>query len=55
MNGLKIKTVTGMEIEVHGAVTYKDFSEDGRVYYCNGQSFPAEIVQEVLQEEARAS
>jgi len=49
MQGLKIKTVTGMEFEVHGAVTYKDFSE-ARVYYCAGKSWPAEIVQEILME-----
>ena len=46
MKGLKIKTVTGLEFEVIGEVTY---SPKYGVYYCNGQSFPADIVVEVLK------
>lgn len=42
--GLKIKTVAGMEFEVHGAVEHNE-----GIYYCNGESFPAEIVKEVLR------
>lgn len=53
MTSLRIKTVTGAEFEVHGAVTYKDFA-DGRVYYCNGESWPESIVAEVIGE-ARAA
>ena len=49
MRGLRIRTPTGQEFEVIGAVTFKDFSGDGRIYYCDGQSWPAEIVREVLQ------
>lgn len=41
--GLKIKPVTGAEFEVHGAVEH---NEGG--YYCNGESFPTEIVKGVL-------
>ena len=48
--GLLIKTVSGAEFEVHGSVTYKDFPNDGRVYYCDGQSWPESIVKEVLQQ-----
>jgi len=39
--GLYIVTVTGAEFDVHGTVTY---SADHNVYYCGGQSWPAEIV-----------
>ena len=46
MKGLWIRTVTGYEFEVHGAVTYKP--EFG-TYYCAGQSFPAEIVKGVIK------
>ncbi len=49
MRGLRIRTPTGQEFEVIGAVTFKDFNGDGRIYYCDGQSWPAEIVREVLQ------
>ena len=43
--GLKIKTVTGAEFEVHGVVEYNAAMG---IYYCAGQSFPAEIVTEVF-------
>lgn len=46
MKGLRIKTVTGLEFEVMGEVT---FSEEFDTYYCNGQSFPTEIVVEVIK------
>ena len=49
MTGLKIKTVTGIEFEVHGEVTFKDFPGCDRAYYCAVRSWPAEIVMEVLQ------
>lgn len=45
MHGLRIKTVTGLELEVLGPVTYKPEYD---TYYCAGQSWPAEIVMEVL-------
>jgi hypothetical protein len=46
MKGLKIKTVMGYEFEVRGAVAYKPEYD---TYYCAGQSFPAEIVKEVIK------
>lgn len=46
MKGLRIRTVTGYEFEVHGTVTYK---AEYDTYYCAGQSFPAEIVKGVIQ------
>jgi len=46
--GLKIHTVTGAEFEVKGPVTCKHFPDQGLIYYCAGQSWPEEIVQEVL-------
>jgi len=46
--GLRIRAVTGQEFEVRGPVTFKDFSGDGRVYYCSGNSYPEEIVAEVV-------
>lgn len=45
MKGLKIKTVTGMEFEVYGEIKYNPEYE---VYYCAGQSWPKEIVKEVI-------
>jgi len=51
MSGLKVQTVTGMEFEVYGAVTYKDSMEDGRIYYCAGASYPAELVKEIIYEQ----
>ena len=47
-SGLHIRTVAGDEFDVSGKVTYKESLEDGRVYYCGGQSWPEEIVKEVL-------
>lgn len=47
-SGLKILPVNGPEFEVSGTVTYKDFDEDGRIYYCAGRSFPEEIVTAVI-------
>ena len=47
--GLRIRTVTGEEYEVHGTVTARDFYDYGIVYYCDGRSFPAEIVLEVMK------
>jgi len=46
MEGLKIKTVTGQEFEVHGTVTHNAALD---VYYCNGASWPAEIVENVIE------
>lgn len=45
MSGLSIKTVTGMEFDVYGDVQYK---EEFDTYYCDGQSWPSEIVVEVI-------
>jgi len=42
--GLVIKPVDGDEFIVEGKVTYKDYADLGIVYYCAGQSWPAEIV-----------
>jgi len=50
MTGLKIKAANGNEFTVYGKVTFKDFPDYGRVYYCGGESFPAEIVSEILSE-----
>ena len=47
MEGLKIKTVSGIELIIEGPVTYRDFAE-GRVYYCAGQSWPCEIVAGII-------
>lgn len=46
MQGLRIRTVTGQEFVVRGAVAYKAEYDS---YYCAGESFPAEIVTEVIQ------
>ena len=43
--GLKIKTVTGKEFEVHSPVEYSEYYD---TYYCAGQSWPSEIVTEIL-------
>ena len=48
MNGLVIQTVTGKQFTVYGNVTYRS---DYDVYYCAGESFPSEIVKEVLEQE----
>jgi len=45
MNGLRIKTVTGIELAIYGPVQY---NEKYNVYYCAEASWPAEIVTEVL-------
>jgi len=44
MQGLKIKTVTEQEFTVSGPVEYRD-----GVYYCDGASWPEEIVERVLE------
>lgn len=49
--GLRIKPITGSEFVVFGIVSVSD-SPDGLVYYCDGGSYPAEIVAAV-HEEAR--
>lgn len=46
--GLRIITVTGVEFEVYGQVTWKLTPEDGKIYYCAGQSWPDEIVKEFI-------
>ena len=50
MEGLKIRTVSGRELDVFGPVDRKEFPEDGVVYYCGGESWPGEIVVEVLSD-----
>lgn len=50
--GLHIKTVTGMTLNPMGPVTYKIFDGE-RVYYCDGASWPAEIVMDVMMERAQ--
>lgn len=37
--GLHIMTITGMEFDVDGAVSYEWFEGDGLIYYCDGRSF----------------
>lgn len=46
MQGLRIRTATGLEFEIQGVVTYAEAYD---TYYCAGQSFPAEIVKEVYK------
>ena len=53
--GLHIKTVTGHEFDVAGQVTFIDWPEDGRIYYCGGRSFPAKIVAEIYGTAKEAS
>ena len=48
--GLRIRTVTGATFEIYGDVTHKDFDGDGRVYYCDGGSWPESIVERKLTE-----
>ncbi|MCL2035432.1 MAG: hypothetical protein FWG94_11995 [Oscillospiraceae bacterium] len=45
MKGLRIRTITGAEFDVYGAVEHNTATG---IYYCNGESWPAEIVKEVL-------
>jgi hypothetical protein len=47
--GLSITNVKGETFKVHGPVTYIDFVDCGRVYYCGGFSWPEQIVTEVLE------
>ena len=44
-SGLHIVTINGLEFTVSGSVTYNYKTE---IYYCAGQSWPSEIVKEVL-------
>lgn len=46
--GLKVRTVNGTEFEVCGKVEERYISDEGLIYYCGGQSWPAEIVTEIL-------
>ena len=46
-SGLLIKIGTGKELSIMGAVTY---SPEHDTYYCNGASFPAEIVVRLFKE-----
>jgi len=48
MEGLKIKTTDGEQFEINGKVTFKDFPECGRIFYCGGQSWPEEIVTGIM-------
>ncbi|MDL2318196.1 hypothetical protein LJC74_03755 [Eubacteriales bacterium OttesenSCG-928-A19] len=50
--GLRIKTVTGKEIIVSGPV---ERHEEEGIYYCGGESWPEEIVAEVLMDESRSA
>lgn len=47
--GLHIRTVTGAEFDVFGEVLVAD-TVDGLIYYCNDNSYPAEIVTAVHAE-----
>jgi len=40
--GLKIKTVTGAEFEIHGTVTHNPKTN---IYYCARESWPVKIVK----------
>lgn len=46
MKGLRIQTISGKVLEVKGTVT---FNPATNTYYCAGESWPGEIVKEVLQ------
>ena len=50
MTGLKIKAINGNEFTVFGKVTFKEFPDHGKIYYCGGESWPEEIVEEILSE-----
>lgn len=47
MKTLKIQTVTGAQFEITGNVTQKEINGE-TIYYVNGQSFPEEIVKEII-------
>ncbi|MDL2293184.1 hypothetical protein LJC60_00975 [Ruminococcaceae bacterium OttesenSCG-928-D13] len=53
--GIRIKTVGGIVMDFSGLVSYIDWPEDGRVYYCAGHSFMAEIVTNVFGAEKKAT
>ena len=46
MKELVIKTIKGLEIVIKGTVTKKVINNEV-IYYCNGNSYPEEIVVEV--------
>jgi len=50
--GLCIRPINAQPFMVYGKVTYKQFPDDGLIYYCAGYSYPAEIVEEVLTADA---
>lgn len=49
--GLHIRTVFGYRFEVLGKVTFEFQGNGDLIYYCDGQSFPAEIVTEIIMED----
>ena len=61
MEGIKVEGVKGIKVtpvassgiapfDVIGDVGYKDFEQDGRIYYCNGRSFPENIVEFIKED-----
>jgi hypothetical protein len=51
MEGLRIKTLYGLNIIIQGKVTKEVFRNNEVIYYCKGESFPAEIVMEVFSDD----
>lgn len=49
--GLHIVTVTGMELDLNGAVSYERFENDGLIYYCDGRSFMDNNVVAIYRKE----
>lgn len=45
--GLRIKPTNGESFDVWGIVTYKDFLDCGRIYYCAGSSYMEACVEKV--------
>jgi len=45
--GLRIKPTNGEPFDVWGIVTYKDFPDCGRIYYCAGSSYMEACVEKV--------
>ena len=45
--GLRINPTNGETFDVWGYVTYKDFPDCGRIYYCAGSSYMEACVEKV--------
>ena len=51
VKGLIIRTADGIEFDVMGEVSYEDYEDCGRVYYCCGASWLWEIVTGMFEKE----